>query len=137
MRQWRGGPARCVRKRSVLSGAHPGGFADFIGGFEARRLTVLTVLLFSQPVGLAAAAIWALSAGGLRLPLIDVAVAVGAGAAGAELPAALALPQHAGPVAQDATPGAGLWDAPMRDSSRGPGGRSPLPTDAGDHIRTL
>jgi hypothetical protein len=59
------------------------GFADFIGGFEARRLPVLTVLLLSQPVGLAAAAMWALSAGGQRLPLIDVAVAAVAGAAGA------------------------------------------------------
>jgi EamA-like transporter family len=27
------------------------GFADFIGGFEARRLPVLTVLLLSQPRG--------------------------------------------------------------------------------------
>jgi hypothetical protein len=37
------------------------GVADFIGGVEARRLPVLSVLLISQPVGLSAAAVWALA----------------------------------------------------------------------------
>jgi len=41
------------------------------------------VLLFSQPVGLALAAIWALSAGGRLPPLIDSLVAAVAGVAGA------------------------------------------------------
>ena len=44
------------------------GIADFIGGLEARRLPVLSVLLLSQPVGLAVAAIWALSAGASARP---------------------------------------------------------------------
>jgi hypothetical protein len=43
------------------------GVADFLGGVEARRLSVLTVLLVSQPVGLSAAVIWALSADLRRL----------------------------------------------------------------------
>lgn len=59
------------------------GVADFIGGVEARRLPVLSVLLISQPVGLGAAAVWTLSAGGAPPPLIDLAVAAVAGVAGA------------------------------------------------------
>jgi drug/metabolite transporter (DMT)-like permease len=59
------------------------GVADFIGGVEARRLPVLSVLLISQPVGLSAAAVWAFSAGGVPPPLVDLAVAAAAGVAGA------------------------------------------------------
>ncbi|MFI4985497.1 MAG: EamA family transporter [Solirubrobacterales bacterium] len=59
------------------------GVADFVGGVEARRLPVLWVLLISQPVGLGAATVWALSAGGAPPPLIDLAVAAAAGLAGA------------------------------------------------------
>jgi drug/metabolite transporter (DMT)-like permease len=59
------------------------GVADFIGGVEARRLPVLSVLLVSQPVGLSAAAVWAFSAGGVPPPLVDLAVAAAAGVAGA------------------------------------------------------
>jgi drug/metabolite transporter (DMT)-like permease len=59
------------------------GVADFIGGVEARRLSVLTVLLISQPVGLSAAVVWVLGAGGVPPPPIDLAVAAAAGVAGA------------------------------------------------------
>lgn len=40
------------------------GVADFIGGIEAPRLPVLSVLLLSQPVGLSVAAVWAPHASG-------------------------------------------------------------------------
>ncbi len=60
-----------------LAASFSWGFADFVGGVEALRLTVLSVLLISQPVGLAAAAIWALGAGGPPLPLIDLPVGRG------------------------------------------------------------
>jgi drug/metabolite transporter (DMT)-like permease len=59
------------------------GSADFLGAVEARRLRVMTVLLMSQPVGLALATAWALSAGGHRPPLVDLAVAASAGLVGA------------------------------------------------------
>jgi drug/metabolite transporter (DMT)-like permease len=59
------------------------GVADFIGGVEARHLPVLLVLLISQPVGLSAAVVWALSVGGAPPPLLDLAVAAAAGVAGA------------------------------------------------------
>jgi drug/metabolite transporter (DMT)-like permease len=66
-----------------LAASFSWGFADFIGGVEARRLPVLWVLLISQPVGLSAAVIWALSAGDRPPPLIDLTVAAAAGIAGA------------------------------------------------------
>lgn len=59
------------------------GVSDFIGGLQARHLRVLSVLLVSQPVGLAIAAIWLASAGGPKPPPGALAGAVGAGVAGA------------------------------------------------------
>ncbi len=59
------------------------GVADFMGGVEARRLPVLSVLLVSQPVGLSVAVVWAFTAGGVPPPLLDLAVAAPAGLAGA------------------------------------------------------
>jgi len=59
------------------------GFADFVGGIEARRMPVLSVLLISQPFGLGAAVVWALGAGGQPPPLVDLLVAAAAGVAGA------------------------------------------------------
>lgn len=59
------------------------GVADFMGGVEARRLPVLSVLLISQPVGLSVAVAWVLAAGGAPPPFLDLAVAAAAGLAGA------------------------------------------------------
>jgi len=66
-----------------------GGQRISIGGVEARRLPVLSVLPFSQPVGLAAAAVGAPSAGGPPPPLLDLLVAVAAGVASAPVLGAL------------------------------------------------
>lgn len=59
------------------------GVADFMGGIEARRLPVLSVLLISQPIGLSLAVIWVFADGGAPPPLLDVTVAAAAGIAGA------------------------------------------------------
>jgi drug/metabolite transporter (DMT)-like permease len=57
------------------------GISDFLGGLQARRLSAITVLLVSQPVGLALALVVALAAGGSGLSTGDAAIAAGAGAA--------------------------------------------------------
>jgi drug/metabolite transporter (DMT)-like permease len=57
------------------------GISDFLGGLQARRLSAITVLLVSQPVGLALALIVALAVGGSGLSTGDAAIAAGAGAA--------------------------------------------------------
>jgi drug/metabolite transporter (DMT)-like permease len=57
------------------------GTSDFLGGLRARRISALTVLLVSQPVGLLLALAVALGAGGSALSAQDAAIAAGAGAA--------------------------------------------------------
>jgi drug/metabolite transporter (DMT)-like permease len=56
------------------------GTSDFLGGLRARRMSALTVLLVSQPVGLVLALAFALAAGGDALSMRDAAIAAGAGA---------------------------------------------------------
>jgi drug/metabolite transporter (DMT)-like permease len=56
------------------------GISDFLGGLQSRRISVLTVLLVSQPVGLVLALAVALGFGGDPLSARDAAIAVGAGA---------------------------------------------------------
>ena len=41
------------------------GISDFLGGLQSRRISALTVLLVSQPVGLLLALAFALTAGGI------------------------------------------------------------------------
>jgi drug/metabolite transporter (DMT)-like permease len=57
------------------------GTSDFLGGLRSRRISALTVLLVSQPVGLALALGVALGVGGDALSARDAAIAAGAGAA--------------------------------------------------------
>jgi drug/metabolite transporter (DMT)-like permease len=56
------------------------GTSDFLGGLRTRRMSALTVLLVSQPVGLALALGVALAVGGDALSARDAAIAAGAGA---------------------------------------------------------
>ena len=56
------------------------GTSDFLGGLRARRMSALTVLLVSQPVGLVLAVIVALIVGGDSLSARDTFIAAGAGA---------------------------------------------------------
>jgi drug/metabolite transporter (DMT)-like permease len=56
------------------------GTSDFLGGLRSRRMSALTVLLVSQPVGLVLALAVALAAGGDALSLRDAAIAAVAGA---------------------------------------------------------
>ena len=57
------------------------GISDFLGGLQARRISALTVLLISQPVGLVLALVVAAAVGGDALSATDAAIAAGAGAA--------------------------------------------------------
>jgi drug/metabolite transporter (DMT)-like permease len=57
--------------------------SDFIGGLQSRRMPVLTVMLVSQPLGLALVLIAALSFGGSVPPNGPMSVAIGGGIAGA------------------------------------------------------
>ena len=57
------------------------GISDFLGGQQSRRISALTVLLVSQPVGLVLALAVALAIGGDALSTRDAAIAIGAGAA--------------------------------------------------------
>jgi drug/metabolite transporter (DMT)-like permease len=57
------------------------GTSDFLGGLQSRRISALTVLLVSQPVGLVLALVVALAVGGDSLSARDAVIAVGAGAA--------------------------------------------------------
>ena len=57
------------------------GTSDFLGGLQSRRISALTVLLVSQPVGLVLALGVALAVGGDSLSARDAAIAAGAGAA--------------------------------------------------------
>jgi drug/metabolite transporter (DMT)-like permease len=56
------------------------GVSDFLGGLQARRISALTVLLVSQPVGLVLALAVAFAFGGDPLTARDAAIATGAGA---------------------------------------------------------
>ena len=59
------------------------GISDFLGGLTSRRISALSVLLVSQPIGLALALVVAVIVGGDALSAQEVAIAVGAGAASA------------------------------------------------------
>ena len=56
------------------------GTSDFLGGLRTRRISALTVLLVSQPLGLVLALGFALAVGGDALSARDAAIAAGAGA---------------------------------------------------------
>ncbi len=56
------------------------GVSDFLGGLQTRRISALTVLLVSQPVGLVLALAFALAFGGDPLSTRDAAIATAAGA---------------------------------------------------------
>ncbi len=81
-----------------LASAISWGVSDFIGGYESRRMTVISVLAVSQPVGLVLAVCVALVAGGDGLPADQVAVGAAAGAAGAVALGAFYLAMSAGAV---------------------------------------
>jgi drug/metabolite transporter (DMT)-like permease len=57
------------------------GVSDFLGGLQSRRISALTVLLVTQPVGLVLALLLAVTVGGDPLSGRDAAIAVGAGVA--------------------------------------------------------
>ena len=59
------------------------GTSDFLGGLQSRRISALSVLLVSQPIGLVLALVVALASGGDPLSGREVAIATGAGAASA------------------------------------------------------
>src|SRR2546423_3475285 len=59
------------------------GTSDFLGGLQSRRISALSVLLVSQPIGLALALVVALVSGGDSLSGREVAIAAGSGAASA------------------------------------------------------
>jgi drug/metabolite transporter (DMT)-like permease len=56
------------------------GISDFLGGLQSRRISALTVLLVTQPIGLVLALAVALIVGGSTLAAGDAAIAAGAGA---------------------------------------------------------
>ena len=55
------------------------GISDFLGGLQSRRVSALSVLLVSQPVGLTLALVVALAAGGDSLSGSEIAIAAGSG----------------------------------------------------------
>ena len=67
----------------ALLGAASWGVGDFFGGVAARRAHVLTVLVVSQAVGLAGAAIWVLASADPLPAATDLLPALGAGLCGA------------------------------------------------------
>jgi drug/metabolite transporter (DMT)-like permease len=66
----------------ALCGATAWGVGDFFGGFGARRVHVLTVLLISQAAGLAGVLLWAAVSGDPLPGAGDALPATAAGAAG-------------------------------------------------------
>ena len=56
------------------------GISDFLGGLQSRRVSALTVLLVTQPVGLVLALAFALAAGGDELSREDAVLGAAAGA---------------------------------------------------------
>jgi drug/metabolite transporter (DMT)-like permease len=67
----------------ALLGAASWGVGDFFGGLAARRAHVLTVLVVSQAIGLAGAAVWVLASGDALPGAGDLLPALGAGLCGA------------------------------------------------------
>jgi drug/metabolite transporter (DMT)-like permease len=57
------------------------GISDFLGGLQSRRISALTVLLVTQPIGLVLALSVAMAIGGDPLETGDALIAAGAGAA--------------------------------------------------------
>jgi drug/metabolite transporter (DMT)-like permease len=82
------------------------GISDFLGGLQSRRISALTVLLVSQPVGLVLALAVALVIGGDSLGARDAAIAAGAGAAAVLALAAFYRAMALGSVTVVATIGA-------------------------------
>jgi drug/metabolite transporter (DMT)-like permease len=82
------------------------GISDFLGGLQSRRMSALTVLLVSQPVGLVLALFVALTFGGDPLSARDAAIGAGAGAAAALGLAAFYRAMALGTVSVVATIGA-------------------------------
>jgi len=64
----------------ALASSAAWGISDFLGGLQARRISAVTVLLVSQPVGLILALAVALTVGGDAVSVRDTLIAVGAGA---------------------------------------------------------
>ncbi len=58
------------------------GIADFLGGLQSRRISALSVLLVSQPVGLVLALVAALAVGEGELTSTQAAIAAASGVAG-------------------------------------------------------
>ena len=82
------------------------GISDFLGGLQSRRISVLAVLLVTQPAGLVLALVVALVVGGGHLTGSDVAIAIGAGATGVLALAAFYRAMALGSVSVVATIGA-------------------------------
>src|SRR5215212_5851048 len=82
------------------------GISDFLGGLQSRRMSALTVLLVSQPVGLVLALIVALTFGGDALTPRDAAVALGAVSVVATIGALGVLVPVAGGLARGEQPAA-------------------------------
>jgi drug/metabolite transporter (DMT)-like permease len=82
------------------------GISDFLGGLQTRRVSALTVLLVTQPVGLVLALTVALAAGGDALSAEDAAIAVGGGVAAVLALAAFYKAMALGSVSVVATIGA-------------------------------
>lgn len=82
------------------------GVSDFLGGLQSRRISALTVLLVSQPLGLVLALVVALSVGGDALSARDAGIATGAGAAAVLALAAFYRAMALGSVSVVATIGA-------------------------------
>jgi drug/metabolite transporter (DMT)-like permease len=82
------------------------GIADFLGGLQTRRVSALTVLLVTQPVGLVLALIVALTVGGDALSGSDAAIAAAGGVAAVLALAAFYKAMALGSVSVVATIGA-------------------------------
>jgi drug/metabolite transporter (DMT)-like permease len=82
------------------------GISDFLGGLQSRRISALTVLLVSQPVGLVLALAVALTFGGSPLDAGHAAIGAGAGVASALGLAAFYRAMALGSVSVVATIGA-------------------------------
>jgi drug/metabolite transporter (DMT)-like permease len=82
------------------------GISDFLGGLQTRRVSALTVLLVTQPVGLILALTVALAAGGDALSAEDAVIAVGGGVAAVLALAAFYKAMALGSVSVVATIGA-------------------------------
>jgi drug/metabolite transporter (DMT)-like permease len=82
------------------------GISDFLGGLQTRRVSALTVLLVTQPVGLVLALIVALTVGGDSLSGTDAAIAAAGGIASVLALAAFYQGMALGSVSVVATIGA-------------------------------